>query len=355
MTLAGAGLARGLDARSPGEYRIRFAFRVPPSWRLQRWPELRLLTRAAETALLDRVRSTLEVRLNRQPLGTWDLQGIGHDVHQVAAKIPEHFWSEEEWVFDISASLSPTDIERCAELRHGSLWLQIQPDSYLSVPRREPQFNSIATFYAQDRSVQVEIASAFEGGDAANISQLLAPLRGPFEVVARCSGPCMSVQPVDERRHYLLATDDGRWSDELGTLRIPMIERRGALLALEGPDRLAAHVVRDGRSIVPIDLADLTGPRAVAHPEGWRSEAGRIDGWQIVRRRRGLPGGGQYAPFSQANRRRLGFDLTWLFATMMLTALLLLWAVRGLRRRRPSPPPNALAMAEQNRRKDGTE
>ena len=346
LTLADVGLRDGIVIRSMSAQRVRFTYAVPPTWRLRRWPELRLLVRASETSLLDRQRSQLKVSLNDQPLGTWDLQGLGHDIRQIGVKIPGYLWHQPTWTFEVSGSLSPSDVDRCAELSVDSLWLALQPNSYLTIPREEPKVHSIASFYQQDRHVSVELGITFNEATAIQIAELLIPLKRRFSVVPRCEGPCMSISPISRTVHGVVATHDQRWRDDRGTLRIPVVRRQGAMLAIVEETRLAAYLTGDNARLPELDLSKLGGPRAIIHDAKWHSEPGQIEGWEIVRRSGDRPAAGQHAPLSKASRRRLGIDITWLLAAMTLMGLLGLWTASGLRRQRPRTQRNTLGQAE---------
>ncbi len=172
LDLEALGHPRGWLAKGSGVHKLRFVYAPKKWWQIDRSPELDLSIRLPEASVLSSKLTTLTVLLNERPLGTWHL-GRGTPRTNLKARVPEAFWGDEAWSFEVVVRLSPKEELPCDALNERAIWAVVEAKSSLTIERRESLHGGIASF--------------FEGAKRQRPSLIWIPFSGWQEVLAIAS------------------------------------------------------------------------------------------------------------------------------------------------------------------------
>jgi len=328
LGLSDVGYDRGWTARGAGVHSLRLVWPRPPGVTAQEGSRVELLVEHAPADLLDPQRSRVEATVNGRPVGTWRLDGV--DGRWVVG-VPDDLWADDAWVVDLDAHLWPRDGEDCRTVDPSALWLVVDGDSGLRVPRTEAP-TGLAAFAAQGQP-RLSWDRPLDASDRWALATAAYPLRGtsPWQRASDCAGDCLVVPDADDGD---LAMVGGLWADRRGDLAQPLAPARGAALAVHGAG--AAIVPGALRDLVPPRWGALHGPVAVFDGE-WtvRGAAPAAPVVVTVPPTGPIPRGTEAPrPPDEVVRHRVA-DLVFGLVVLLATALGAFWIWTGVRRGGP--------------------
>ncbi|MDH3269889.1 MAG: cellulose biosynthesis cyclic di-GMP-binding regulatory protein BcsB [Gemmatimonadota bacterium] len=271
--LVDAGFPEGWVAAGAGRHQLQMVWPRPPWWRLHRWPELRLRARVASP---DDDDSRLTVHLNGQPLASYALSERENDVVALSVRIPPQFWTADEWIIQVAARLEESR-ESCVAADPDALWMVLEPESGLYVPRTEERFDGIAEYHEFGRVPTLTGDPTIFSDHFANVAAVLYPYRARMDASRgflwdpECDDDCLELVPVGSGRATGSIVEAGEmWVlDRSGALRIPLLPEPGHYQLARTEVGLLLAAPRAQAEVTVPDFSALLGPWALFVNGSW--------------------------------------------------------------------------------------
>jgi len=336
LDLGDAGYPQGWVAAGAGRHQMQLIWQRPPWWQLRRWPELRLRVRLAGQLNPTTDGSRLTIHLNGQPLASFPLANRESDLVTLSTRIPPQYWSVDEWLFRLTARLED-DREDCAASDPDELWLLVEPESGLWVPRTEEVFDGISDFHQAVAAPVLSGDPLLAAKHLPALASILYPFRerlagGSFRWASRCERHCFDIVRIGAVGETDPVALGGKvWVlDRLGDLRIPLLAEAGLYQLARADAGVVLSVPSEpGGASVP-DYAALRGSWAF-HVDGAWIERNVDDPKGVLEVG---PEGRETLILSREQRRAQLVELLWLCAALAAAALGGFWIWRGYRDRR---------------------
>lgn len=235
------GHPHGWTARGPGWHVLHLSWQRPPTWIIEDAPEIELYVSASAGAELDRLASSLTVRMGDRPLASFSPASITEQQPKISVKLPRDLWEQPTWSIDIEVTLRGHHTEHCQGGDDEAMWLTLGSETGISVQRSEQKYPGTLAGLpdaAHPRSPMAVISRDLTWPVVAALAAVAAPLAGgrPWlvtESVAGCRGLCMIPQlgalPESEPLALIPIGSELHWFDKAGTLALPLLSARSGI------------------------------------------------------------------------------------------------------------------------------
>lgn len=322
----------GFVATGTGSHAVRWTWQRPRRWKVVAWPELRLQLASSPRV---GVASTLTVRFGDIPLATFALE---QPTAQYVVRLPQFVWTQPSWPLSVELNLRGSDSARCAASYGPDVWVRLDPDSSLSVPRDQPEPSGLADFLSDPQQPEIWLEGEASDDELARFAAIANQVPGdqPWRAAPSwqaCQPRCLALRttlPPGSRWTPIFIEGGAGWRAPHGEL--PLVSAaRASLLELQrdrDATRLSA-ILRAPDATAP-DLLQL-GADFAMWADGWRSPPSRESKMSSVRG----DDGGRAAPLatSREQRSHTRFDAIWLAVVAVVALLLAGWLARTRRAR----------------------
>lgn len=341
LDLEALGHPRGWLAKGSGVHKLRFVYAPKNWWRIDRSPELDLSVRLPKASVLSSKLTTLTVLLNERPLGTWHL-GRGTPRTNLKARVPEAFWRDDTWSFEVVVRLFPEEELPCDTLDERAIWAVVEAKSSLTVERRESLQGGIASFFEEAKKQRPSLIWPPFSGWREVLA--IASLLHPFSLETPTQSWRWAIAPAPEEQRSIAIVDanevhrgelsqinsvrEAWWLDASESLGIPLAEvENTARISTESKTRLVLQIgstAGRGWSVAP-DYRALRGRHALWVNQRWHSLGTPNDQGHRTVRRTHKERTEHRAQSDQARLRR-SVNLIWSAAAVfVLLGLVLYW------------------------------
>ena len=136
---------RGWTAQGAGVHKLRQVWVRPLALHMQSEVNLFLAARASKAAQVDTAQSSINIRINDQPVATYSL--LDWKTEHAIVRIPESLWRSSVWVIDFEVRLTPRPQQRCSYLVQDDFWVALDPDTKLRAKVEYREAAGIAGFW----------------------------------------------------------------------------------------------------------------------------------------------------------------------------------------------------------------
>jgi hypothetical protein len=164
---------RGWSAQGAGVHKLRQVWVRPLGVDLQSDVNLFLAARASKAAQVDASQSSINIRINDQPLATYSL--LDWKTEHALVRIPESLWRAPVWVIDFEVRLTPRPQQRCSYLVQEDFWVALDPSTKLRAKFEYREAAGIAGFWQRASEKPTLTLAWSEPGASAPKREQLAP------------------------------------------------------------------------------------------------------------------------------------------------------------------------------------
>lgn len=136
---------RGWTAQGVGTHRLRQVWVRPLATEFQSDVYLHLAARASQAEQIDFLQSSINVRINDQPLATYSLSNWKSSTAKI--RIPQSLWRANIWVIDFDVRLVSRNLQRCSFLVQDDYWVAIDPETQVEAMYKMVEPIGIAGFW----------------------------------------------------------------------------------------------------------------------------------------------------------------------------------------------------------------